>query len=230
MIAPRTPVRVDVAPARYHGTDHPGVVVQCAGESVVAGVVDGVGSWGSGVEAADWARRRLEARWQAALPLSALAVRRDVLAVVSDLPRDLRQDDGGCAFSVALVLVCGGLSDVVAAGAYGVECVDPRGSRSVFGPHRWVDEMLASGVLTSADAESHVLRNMIVGPFVTGDSPADLAWVPFVLAPEESIVIAEERCLRRLRQLPADQRASFDARAVQGLVDRPVMPVVVLRP
>jgi hypothetical protein len=223
-------MRIDIAAARYRGVDYPGIVQFAGPNWLVAGVVDGVGSWGAGMEAADWSRRHLAERGAAMLRPDAEEIVAGIQAVVGEIPAAFQEDECefGCAFSIALVLVRGVTCHVIAAGAYGVEMIRGAASTSLFSPRRWVDEQVDKGVITQQQADAHPLHGVVVGPWLAdGHHAAPLTYGPFGLDPGSSVLVAEMRLLDR-RHLVKEGLGSLTAAAIQALMERPATPVVVI--
>lgn len=217
-------MRIDSAAAGYRPSGPSGIVaIQRAGW-VLAGVVDGAGSWGTGVEAADWSLERLTETWSRG-PIDPARVAADVRAAARSLPAELRDPD--TAYSVAFALVRGMECHVVAAGCYGVVLLERRGRRDLFRPRTWTDPYVEDGTLTPEAARSHPLRGVMTGPFVADGKDADLATSgPIELRPGATLVVAEQRNLDLLG--PSLPEGAPTARAVQALLVRPRLPVVVI--
>jgi hypothetical protein len=218
-------MRIDTAPAGYRASGASGLVVRQGEGWILAGVVDGAGSWGTGVEAADWSLNRLTERWSSG-PMDTARITTDVRDVARTLPAEL-QDPDDAAYSVAFVLLSGTECHVVAAGCYGVVLLERSGRRDLFRPRVWTDPYVEDGRLTPEDARSHPLRGVAIGGFVADGKDADLATSgPFDLRPGVTLVVAERRNLDLLdASLPS---GPLTARAVQALLERPRLPVVVI--
>jgi hypothetical protein len=222
-------MRIDTASAAYGGGRYPGVIERRAAEWFIVGVVDGVGSWGTGVGAAHWCRGQLADRWARPDPPSPSGLVADIQAVVAELPSEFADPDFGSAFSVALVLARGPECHLVAAGAYGGLLCHRAGYEPVFRPRRWIDAEIDQGRMTVEEGRSHPLRGVLVGPFVgdVGHPPAAIHG-PFQIPSGSALVIAEQRAIDRLAERPLDGPETLAARAVQALVERPVLAVVVI--
>lgn len=222
-------MRLDAVTAQHRGGGYPGVIERPGVDWLLAGIIDGTGCWGAGLEAADWSRRRLIQRWANLDLPSSLQIVEDIQAVAAALPAEFRESEFGCAFSVALALVQGRECHVIAAGAYGVRMVGPTESRALFTPRRWVDLPVEAGLLTAEAAPSHPLHRVMAGPFVADEQASvPVTCGPFSIPTGWSTLIAEQRVLDRLGGLPAERAEPLTAAAVQRLVDPPVTPVVVI--
>jgi hypothetical protein len=222
---------VDVAPARYVNRDCPGVVEHTTSGWRLAGVIDGVGSWGYGMEAADWVRRDLERRWAALKEPTPEAVVEEIEGSITRLPKDYTDAEEGYSFSVALVLVKGTTLTVVAAGANGVVRLTDTGSQAFFAPRRWIDSLVAEGHITLDVARAHPLRHCVVGPWVADEPRVPPAiFGPFETTDDSAIVVADVRVLSRLARIPPKKRRRMSAQSLQLLLQAPATPVVVLRP
>lgn len=146
------------------------------GSQVLAAIVDGSGSWGSGREAADFTRDALANLWPRR-PMSASLIAQDIADVVQDVPAHLRSDDYGWAFSIAVVLLGHTLLETVAAGSYCVDVIRHDATINLFRPAMLVDELVRRGELAANEVHSCPHGGVCIGPFV-GDSYA----VPLALA------------------------------------------------
>jgi hypothetical protein len=222
---------IDIAPAMYGRP--PGIgsgVLECHGAASVVGIVDGMGSWGSGVEAADWVLQRLVAGWSTRIPSSAKGIAAEIADVARQIPDQWQGDDMGCSFSVALIVRLGATVEVVAAGAYNVWSLGSAEEKPLFRPRRWIDEQVRLGNLSVAEALVHPLREVMTGPFVadaSGDPPEALG--PFDLASDARIVIAEERVMDQLLAVPARARPehALEIQELGARIRLPRTPVVV---
>jgi hypothetical protein len=223
-------MKIDAAAAAYHEGRYPGVIAHRAPDWFIAGVVDGAGSWGSGVEAADWCRRRVADLWVRSDPPSPSGLAADIQAAVADLPPELADPDFGCAFSVALVLARGEEWHLVAAGTYGAVLCHRARQEAVYRPRRWTDAQIEQGRMTVEEGRSHPLRNVMACPFVgdVGDAPPAVHG-PFHVPPGSALVIAHLGVLDRLTERPPYGRETPAAHALQALVERPIRPVVVIQ-
>jgi protein phosphatase len=202
------------------------------GDAAVFGVVDGFGSWGSGVEAAEVVLSFLRQRWTNACPTTPLAVAREIVAAEAVIPREWMEGDMGCSFSVALVVHATGTTHVVAAGIFGVCRLDGREAEELFRPHRWVDEQMKLGRLSTQEALDHPLGGLPIGPFMAdGSGRMPEIFGPFHVEAGSTLVIAEERILRALLAAPEGEWPATAA-AIQELGTKhraPGAPVVVGR-
>jgi hypothetical protein len=220
-------MQIDTAASGWRVSGPSGLVALQREGWILAGVVDGAGSWGTGVEAADWSLERLTERWSQG-PIDPVRVAADVRDVRRSLPRELREPDGDSAYSVSVVLASGTVCHVVAAGCYGVVLVERGVPRDLFRPRTWADVQVEDGSLGREAARSHPLRHVMVGPLIADrkdSAPATSG--PFALRPGAAIVVAEYRNLEVLDVSALSQPAP--ARAVQALLERPRLPVVVIQ-
>jgi hypothetical protein len=218
-------MRIDTAPGGYRGSGPSGLVVREGEGWALAGVVDGAGSWGSGVEAADWSLGRLREWWSRG-PMGPARIATDIREIARSLPAELRDPDDS-AYSVAFALVRGTECHFVAAGCYGVVLLERGSRRELFRPRVWTDAYVEDGTLTPEAARFHPLRGVATGPFVADGKDVDPATSgPFELRPGATLVVAERRNLELLGGgLPS---GPSPARAVQDLLVRPRLPVVVI--
>jgi hypothetical protein len=223
---------IDIAPAMYGRP--PGIgsgVLECRGaSSSVVGIVDGMGSWGFGVEAADWVLQRLVAGWSTRIPSSAKGIAAEIADVARQIPDQWQGDDVGCSFSVALIVRLGATLEVVAAGTYNVWSLGSGEDRLLFRPRRWIDEQVRLGNASAAEALVHPLRGVTTGPFVAdnrGEPPEALG--PFDLASDAKIVIAEERVMDQLLAVPSHARPerALEIQELGARIRLPRTPVVV---
>lgn len=83
----------------------PSRVIVVRGETQsLAAIVDGAGSWGSGREAADWARERLGERWRRGSSWSPHQLAEDISVAASSTPAVLRDPELGWSFSITCLL------------------------------------------------------------------------------------------------------------------------------
>jgi hypothetical protein len=220
-------MRLDVALAlgRRHTSDV--TIAHRRGDDwLTAGVIDGWGSWGRGMEAADRCRGSLDARWGVATDLRTEQMLEDIHAAVSDLPDEWVSDDMGCAFSIALALVRRRTIHVVAAGAYGIVQAEQDRSAYLFRPRRWIDTAAAEAGMTAEQMAAHPLHRVVTGPWVADKGrsvPSALG--PFRLAPGAMLVIADVDLLERHG---STLQPGTSAQAIQDLDPTRKMPVVSL--
>jgi hypothetical protein len=220
-------VKFDSVGAGHRPDGSPGIVRLQRDGWFLAGVIDGAGSWGWGVEAADWSLARLSEAWSRG-PMDPKRIATDVRKVARSLPVQFQEPDlGPPGFSVALVLVTGAECVAVAAGCYGVVLVDRGGRRDLFRPPVWTDPYVEDGTLGPDAARTHPLRDVLIGGCVADGRDGDLATSdPLKVQPDAALVIAEHRNLDLLgASLPS---GPSPARAVQALLARPRLPVVVI--
>jgi hypothetical protein len=199
---------LDIAPATYRRpVDFDGVLV-CEGPGwSVAGIIDGFGSWGYGVEAASWLAERLLPAWRSRPSLAAADIADSVSAVASQLPREWQEEEMGCSCSMAIVLKAAGGTHVVAAGLYSIAMLGAGQIHDVFRARLWINEPVRQGLLTADEAQTHPLRHVVVGPFVADADgrPPDVLG-PFELPAQARFLIADDRLLREVIAMPADSR------------------------
>jgi hypothetical protein len=87
---------IDLATAEYHSA--PGVVEVARDGIILIAVVDGAGSWGTGVEAAAWAAGRLADRGDRRFAGIETVVD-DVRCLGGEIPERLRDREWGSGFS-----------------------------------------------------------------------------------------------------------------------------------
>jgi len=199
---------LDIAPATYRRpVDFDGVIV-CEGPGwSVAGIIDGFGSWGYGVEAASWLAERLLPAWRSRASLGAADIADSVSAVASQLPREWQDDQMGCSFSVALVSNVAGSTHVVAAGLYGIAMIDGGEIHDLFRARLWINEQVRLGLLSADVARTHPLRHVVTGPFVADGSGRPLEVLgPVGVSAQTRLLIADDRLLRAVIAMPADSR------------------------
>jgi hypothetical protein len=199
---------IDAAPATYRRPAGGGGVLACEGSGwSVTGIVDGFGSWGYGMEAADWVSMRLVSTWRSRASLLGGEVANDVTEAAAQLPPEWQAKDEDCAFSVALLLTSAAGIEVIAAGAYNVARLDGAQITELFRARRWIEEQVSLGVLPADALDTHPLREVMIGPFVadtSGRRPDVLG--PFEAATDARFLVAHHAVLRRFMDLPVDSR------------------------
>jgi hypothetical protein len=170
--------------------DAPRTLLIRKGEGAVAAVIDGFGSWGSGAEAARWTLTRLGEEWAGQEALSELAVAQDVARVVDLTPNELRNDDLGWGFAVAVIVCKGAALTWYAAGSYSVHHFLGDARRALFRPRMLVDDLIASGA-SEAQAAAFTHAHVVLGPFVGDGKPTQLSSGTCVLRPGESLTVMD---------------------------------------
>lgn len=165
-----------------------------------AGVVllDGLGSWGTGAEAAAWTRERFAHDFERAPPTSPRAFTEALSRALTELPLSITAEWGGWSFSAAAVLVDGPCWHVASLGRHAIVAVGPRGATTLAAPQRPLDALVASGQVTPAEAEHHSIAHFLQGPFV-GD--AEFVWLPPIDDAEVDCVLVGDPALPRLLAL-----------------------------
>ena len=157
-------------------------------QSLVA-IVDGSGSWGSGVEAADRARHLIDSRWQSARAWSVSSLVSDVSEIALSTPASLRDTEFGWSFSVTCLLCTRDSVECVAAGIYQVDILGPSGSMSLFRPTMLVDQLLADGTLQLDAVAGFPHQNVCLGPFVGDRDQVSLSVARRAVEPGEFVVV-----------------------------------------
>jgi hypothetical protein len=193
-------------------------------QSLVA-IVDGSGSWGSGVEAADRARHLLDSRWRGTRDWSVAGLARDISEVALSTPANLRDKEFGWSFSVTCLLCTHDVLDLVAAGFYQVDIVGPSGTLTLFRPTMLIDQLLADGTLQPEAVAAFPHRHVCLGPFVGDRDEVSLSTARRIVEPGELVVVthANRYDLSTIR-FPR----SAQALAASSLPDALPAPVVVV--
>lgn len=153
----------------FDSIEPPRVFVLERTDQVIAAIVDGSGSWGSGQEAADRVRNLLAEKWSGVERWSIDALEEDVSMVASSTPKSLRDSEFGWSFSATCLLWADGLMQCAAAGLYRVDVVTKNSMETLFMPRMLVDQLLENKTLSPEAAETFEHRHVCLGPFV-GDS------------------------------------------------------------
>ncbi len=163
-------------------------------------LLDGVSSWGSGAEAAAWTRVRLAHVFELRPPTSPHALADELMSTLRNLPDSITADDWGWSFSVAAAVIYGGTIQVASLGRHAIIALKQGQSITLAAPIRLVDDLVALGRVSPADAERHPLNRIMKGPFL-GDAGATLDWNPPVALDGFDAVVAGDAALPRLLAL-----------------------------
>jgi hypothetical protein len=190
-------------------------------------IVDGAGSWDSGMEAASHVYHVLEGRWRTALPVDAGALERDLLAATGTIPEEMRQGD---SFSFAAAMLCDESVQIIAAGRFGVLNVVGERAAQIFSPGTWVMEQVAAGILTQAEALAHPLRNVCIGGHVSSGGTELFVSPSISLESGDVILIAELALFQKLLLAPIASWRALSAERLQKLsVEDRGMPSAVVK-
>src|SRR5262249_5371346 len=139
------------APLLWSGSD--------ASEAVL--LLDGVGSWGAGAEAAAWFRARLAAFVAGRRELTTSAISDALSGFVSELPPEIRDADFGWSFSFGAALLVGSKIHVATRGGLSVVLLRGDAIHTVHKPARLIDDLVALGHIRADEAEQHDLRRVL---------------------------------------------------------------------
>jgi hypothetical protein len=207
--------RLEIAPSQFRAATGPSVVHIYDGATELAVILDGTGSWEAGDEHATAAANELRILWRSDAPSSAIALRDHVFASAARQP-DVPQETsfGRPGFSLAAVL-CNTTCTAVACGSYAVLRVAEENCHVLFWPRFWVDEQVMSGNLSEAEAATHQLRHVFMGPLVASGME-EQCYLSEPIA-EGMIVLATAELARRLRTLPLETWQHLSAAEIQAL-------------
>ena len=227
-------MNVDVAESTVGRRSQPKFLLLRSERRVLAGIFDGAGSWGSGPDAASHVLKTVRAGWQDALDeLTSEQLASDLNATARELPRDLLEDEFGCAFSPVLALADEQRVTLVAAGLFSGLVL---GAGQPSAPPRWharpkmlVDTLVERGQLTAAEAPTAEVPDVCVGPFLGDGTDVLFSVTGDVIAPGERLVLAHHKLLAVLAAQPPPPDAS--AAALQSLSPRkhPATVIVLSR-
>lgn len=221
---------IDLALAKYRSA--PGVIEVARDGAVLIAVVDGAGSWGTGVEAAAWAAERLAERWDRRFA-GIEAIAGDVRRIGGEVPGGLRDSEWGWGFSVTALVIRGDEIEGVAAGLFDVALVGPSRREMLYEGRTLLRDLVQRGDLAPSEASAFV-PDVYTGTLV-GDSDT---CEPFRIhrtrmAQDEVVLCARYDVLRRLGGLVAPEWDTGTAAELQALaVERgaPPAPLVLVRP
>lgn len=223
---------IDAAPAGYSRPD-PALITVNRPDGALVAVIDGVGSWGTGMEAADWARHRLAQRWTSSSPMTPDTLAADILSVAAAIPGELQDPEWGWEFSVAALLVVDETLHALAAGIFEVTVVDAAGFHPIYDPETLMKQLLRSGQLTAEQAATFEHQNLYVGPLVGGSGAGVLARpAPFDLRRDAVVLVGHYRTIHAVRAAGPRDFLSATAAEIQAAgvaCGRPASPVVLLR-
>lgn len=159
-------LHVDIAPAKYRATADPCVLHARARGAELVGIVDGRGTWGNGHQAAEWTRGELERRWALAFPASIEDAAKATVEMANDAHERFDDADFGCSFCAILALIDAERLYVAAAGTFEAWLFSEAGARQLFRTALLVDEVIASGKLSSEEIAQFPHPNVCIGPFL----------------------------------------------------------------
>ena len=143
-------------------------------DQILAGILDGSGSWGNGVEAAAWNRKRLLATWETTTTWAIPNLEADIRESASHTPEELRDVDFGWSFSAVVLVFSATAVSGATAGLYEIELIRGEKTRALHRPKMLVDELVGSGKLTRDEALTFEHRHVYLGPLVGDYEPARL--------------------------------------------------------
>ena len=174
--------------SRHRGAAEPIVWSSASARGVI--LLDGSGSWGAGAEAAAWIRHALAER----LPdeeIEPKTVSAELTRAIAQLPDSISGDELGWHFSIAAVLFGGTHVQVTALGVFSILLIHNQEARPLVTAKRLIDDLVAAGHLSRAEAEQHEYRKILVGPFF-GPGATELCWSePVPVSSADQILIGD---------------------------------------
>jgi len=198
------------------------------GSQVIAAIVDGSSSWGTGREAADFTRNALGNLWPRR-PMSASLIAQDIADVVEQVPAHLRSDDFGWSFSITVILLSGTLLETVAAGFYRVDVLRHGGTINIFRPAMLVDQLIASGQLAAHEVDTFPHRGVCIGPFAGDSNAAQLSLTTQALLPSDLVVVTHHGRGNGALGARAPRPGSAAALAAMDIPSSNPSPVILAR-
>ncbi len=224
--------RIDVALAAHAFHPDPGVIHVESKHITLVAVVDGMGSWGTGLETAAWTRAYLAERWRRSVPGTMEAVAGDILAACDAIPAELRDDTFGYGFSGAAVLVSAGSVQVAAAGQLAVYRVGASGAVPLFRPRMLIDGLLERGEIQAAEVDGFAHQHVCIQPLLAdGGQSALVRSGPHEVPAGDAVIVAHLDLMRLLlQQAPASwvHRSALllqDAGVKAGVPEHPVVSI-----
>jgi len=159
---------------------------------------DGSGSWGSGAEAAAWFREQIAGKFRNPDEISPNSVNQTLTDLIPTLPKQIAEEDW--SFSLAVVIIERTAIHVGALGSISVLALRGNSLMRLYSPVRLVDELVSSGRITVAEAETHQFRRMISSTFF-GAEGACLNWSEASLLDDK--IILGDAALPRFLELQA---------------------------
>jgi hypothetical protein len=184
------------------------VALQDDGGTLVA-VIDGGGSWGSGIEAAVWCREQLQERWKSPGSVTVPQMLRDINEVYAELPAPLRGTEMGAQFSLSALLILGKRLSWIAAGLFGISLIRDDEILRLFRTRMLADDLEDSGRWGPRRLRGFPHANLLTGALI-GDpeTPPDHGG-PLELEPGDRVLVARERLHREI--LPEARNAESEA-------------------
>jgi hypothetical protein len=185
------------------------MIAQQDEHGTLVAVVDGGGSWGSGIDAAVWVRHELERRWSAPGQLTIEVLKADLDAIVASVPERHRDEVSGWQFSMTAILILGRELHWLAAGLFGLSLI--RGGELVrlFKTRMLVDDLEDSGRWSARRLQGFPHANLLTGPLVGDPEREPTAGGPTRLEVGDRLVLARERLHREI--LPGGLRDGAEA-------------------
>lgn len=138
---------------------------------------------------------------------------------MTDLPAQIREDEWGWSFSVAVAVAQGNVVQVGVSGAFSVVAALGGAVQPLWMPPRLIDELVARGHVRSEDAEQHELRHIHTGPFF--GEHTELTWLdPIELQAGSKVALGHAALARLVQhgsvQLDGDAASLRDAVEAHG--------------
>lgn len=208
-------MKVEVAPSRFPPSTGPVLVdLRTATGSIIA-ILDGTGSWEAGEEESRAVAAQLAPKWSADLPGSPDHMVRDLaIALASFAPVPADESFGRSGFSFIGVLIRHEQVFVMSCGSYAALHIRDGCVELLYRPRFWVDEQVRIGTMTAAEAGSHQLRHVYIGPLL---SPAHAPLEHAGPIETGAIVLATMELARRLLRMPVRSWSHMSAGQLQGV-------------
>lgn len=204
--------------SRYTGAAEPLIVGTRHGQLILY-MMDGTGSWGSGVEAASWFRDWLADTHMDDLRASPTTVSETLRAGIRQLPPAIRDDDYHWSFSIVAVIADDDTIQLGACGGFAAAAVSGTHIAHLLTPARLIDKLVAEGHVPESEAEGHKYAHVLCGPFFGVDDHDKLTWLPPVAKAAQSLILIGESGLHRYLAAQRDHNLHIDPVALRDAVE-----------
>lgn len=166
-------------------------------------MTDGSGSWGSGVEAAEWFRNWLGESLAVCTAVTISSITDALQAGIERLPSHIANNNHHWAFSIVAVIANQNTIQLGVCGGFAATAVSPSRTVPLVTPARLIDALVMRGDVSEARAERHKYANLLCGPIFGQDGQDDLTWTsPIATASETQILIGAQGLQRFLNSQP----------------------------
>jgi hypothetical protein len=174
------------------------MIAQQDDRGTLLAIIDGGGSWGSGIDAAVFVREELEQRWEEPGALTTGVMCSDLEDALSAIPARHRDEVSGWQFSLTAILIHGAQLHWMAAGLFGLSLVRQGEQVRLFKTRMLSDDLEDSGRWGARRLRGFPHANLLTGPLVGDPKRPPATGGPIGLHEGDRIVLARERVHREI--------------------------------